>query len=186
VCDSRTPPQFEARLLLEGYEREESLVMVLEGAIQATVKDYEIGAVDNDDEWDSYLELKRADWVEHMRRIGRDEQLSVGEELAATNRLKSPPMRYWLAYDDDGAASGFFSSWEGVDGVAQVEDLSVLEERRHRGIATALLAHCVADCRTLGAGPVVIVSDPTDTPKRMYAAMGWQPVGVKRNYIRHL
>ena len=32
------------------------------------------------------------------------------------------------------------------------------------------------------AGPVVIVCDPSDTPERMYAAMGFQPVAMKRSY----
>lgn len=57
---------------------------------------------------------------------------------------------------------------------------------RHRGLATALIHHCVAEARREGAGPVVIVADPTDTPKRMYAAMGFRPVAVKRDYLKRL
>ncbi len=53
---------------------------------------------------------------------------------------------------------------------------------RHRGLATALIDHCVADRRAHGAGPVVIVADPTDTPKRMYAALGFRPVAIKRSW----
>ena len=50
-------------------------------------------------------------------------------------------------------------------------------------LATTLLHHGVADCRAHGAGPVAIVSDPKDTPKHMYAAMGWRPVAIKRAYL---
>jgi predicted N-acetyltransferase YhbS len=53
---------------------------------------------------------------------------------------------------------------------------------RHRGLATALIHHCVRRCREAGAGPVVIVADPDDTPKHMYAAMGFRPVATKRDY----
>ena len=44
-----------------------------------------------------------------------------------------------------------------------------------RGIATALIAHAVGDARNRGAGPVLIGADPDDTPKHMYAAMGFRP-----------
>jgi predicted N-acetyltransferase YhbS len=66
--------------------------------------------------------------------------------------------------------------------MAQVEDLFVDEAYRHRGLATSLIHHCVRKRREAGAGPVVIVADPTDTPKRMYAAMGFAPVAVSRGY----
>jgi hypothetical protein len=42
----------------------------------------------------------------------------------------------------------------------------------------------VADARSHGAGPIVIVADPTDTPKQIYARMGWRPIAVKREYRR--
>ncbi len=99
--------------------------------------------------------------------------------------MKSPPVRYWLAYVD-GEPRGYFNSWAGIDGVGQVESLFVQAEYRHRGLATALIHHCVADARAHGAGPVVIVADASDTPKRMYAAMGFRPVAVKREYLKTL
>ena len=86
----------------------------------------------------------------------------------------------------DGVAVGYCTSWDGVDVVGQVEDLFTHPDFRHRGIATALLHHCVADCRAQGAGPVIIVADPKDTPKNMYAAMGWKPVAVKRGYWKEV
>jgi hypothetical protein len=58
--------------------------------------------------------------------------------------------------------------------------------RSHRGLATALIHPCVADARSKGAGPVVIAADPTDTPKHMYAAMGFRPVAVYSHYLKRL
>ena len=86
----------------------------------------------------------------------------------------------------DGEPRGFFSSWEGTAGVGQVEDLFVEDGWRHRGLATALLHHTVADARAAGAGPIAIIADATDTPKTMYAAMGFRPVATVRKYTRHL
>jgi GNAT superfamily N-acetyltransferase len=105
----------------------------------------------------------------------------VGDRLALVARLKTPPDRKWLAYVD-GAARGMASAWE-MDGVGQVEDVFVEPRSRHRGIATALIHHCVADCRARGAGAVVIVADAADTPQTMYAAMGFRPVATKRRYV---
>ena len=107
----------------------------------------------------------------------------MSEALAATQRLKSPPIRVFLAYIA-GEPVGYFNAWEGIDGVGQVENLFVHPSYRHRGVATALIAHCVDDARAHGGGPVVIVSDPTDTPKQMYVALGFRPVALKRGSLK--
>ena len=181
--DYRTPPPFEARLLLDGYERSDALVLLLEGDLRGEPKPHDIRPIDDDAGWQAHSTLQSLDWAESRQKQGRDPEPAVGESIARANRLKSPPVRYWLVYDD-GAPRGFFSSWGGIAGVGQVESLFLQGEYRHRGLATALLHHCVADARKHGAGPVVIVADPTDTPKQMYAAMGWRPVALQREYKR--
>jgi ribosomal-protein-alanine N-acetyltransferase len=98
-----------------------------------------------------------------------------------SNRLKCPPVQYLLAYDD-GLAVGHCNFWEGLHGIGQVEDLFVHPSHRHQGIATALLSECVAGARARGSGPIVIVADPNDTPKAMYATFGWQPLAVCHQY----
>ena len=80
--------------------------------------------------------------------------------------------------------AGFFSSWCAPNGIGIVEDLFTRREYRHRGIATALIAHCVADARERGAGPVAISARVDDTPKHMYAALGFHPTGISRAYIK--
>jgi ribosomal protein S18 acetylase RimI-like enzyme len=185
LCDSRTPPPFEARLLLDGYKRDDGLVFVLTGELNANPQPCDIRLIQDDAGWSAYADLKRGDWLEQRERISVDEPTSMGDQMAAVNRLKCPPVRYWLAYDD-GRPVGFFSSWSGIDGLGQVEGLFVHPDYRKRGIATTLIAHCVADCRANGADRVVIVADPTDTPKTLYAAMGWVPVAAKHNYLKRL
>jgi predicted GNAT family acetyltransferase len=68
--------------------------------------------------------------------------------------------------------------------MGQVENLFTHPDDRHRGLATALIVRCVNDCRERGAGPVLIVADPADTPMRMYAAMGFRPVALTRAWRR--
>jgi GNAT superfamily N-acetyltransferase len=185
VLDSETPPEVEARLVLDGYDDvEASLLMLLEGDLRAATRPCEIRAVASDADWTAYARLKRLDWAERAARLGLGPLPEVAEGLIATYRAKAPPLRYWLACVD-GAPRGFFSSWEGPDGVGQVEDLFVEAAFRHHGLATALLHHTVADARAAGAGAIAIVADATDTPKRMYAAMGFREVAVVRKYTRH-
>ncbi|MDP3769223.1 MAG: GNAT family N-acetyltransferase [Dehalococcoidia bacterium] len=113
------------------------------------------------------------------------EGAEVGRAMFRSWQAKSPPVRVWLAFVD-GEPAAYCSSWEGVDGVGQVEALFTHPEYRHRGLATALLLHCVADCRAHGAGPVVIVCDPEDTPKQMYAALGFRPVAIRRSWWKQV
>ncbi len=183
--DFLTPPAFEARLQLDGYQSSQALLMLLEGDVRGVPKPCNIRTVDNDGTWDAFRALHEHDWDEHAARTGVGGVETVGLNLAQTQQRKSPPARNWLAYAD-GEARGYFNSWEGIDGVGQVENLFVQIDYRHRGVATALIHHCVADARAHGAGPVVIVADASDTPKHMYAAMGFRPVAVKRSYVKTL
>ena len=94
-------------------------------------------------------------------------------------------MAYFMADGRDQPAADF-SSGAGIDGVGQVEDLFTLQKFRKRGIARALIHHCVAGARAKGAGPVIIAADPKDTPKRIYAGMGFRPMAVQSHYTKHL
>jgi len=183
--DFRTPPAFVARLLLDGYERRDSLVMVLDRDLDARPSDIEIRPVQTEDDWRKYAALKKLDWLEHERRIKNSSEPAVGDALYAVARLKQPPVQYWFACLK-GRPLAYFNSWAGIDGVGQVEDLFTHPKFRHRGLATALIHHCVLECRRNDAGPVVIVADPTDTPKEIYAAMGFRPVAVYSHYLKRL
>ena len=183
--DFRTSPEFEARLALEGYERRDSLVMLLEGELTGAPRPHDIRPVESEADWQAYASLHETDWREYADKIPGGADMAVAEQMVRTRRAKSPPVRYWLPYVD-GEPRAYLASWEGENGVGQVEDLFAHREFRRRGLATALIHHCVADCRARGAGPVIIVGDTADTPKRMYAAMGFRPVAVSRCYWKEL
>lgn len=183
--DFRTPPAFAARLALEGYERRDALVLLLEGDLHGPKPEHEIRPLHSETDWQDYAALKELDWHEHEQRIKKPPEPKVGEALFAVARLKQPPVQYWFACLN-GRARAYFNSWVGEGGIGQVEDLFTHPDFRHRGLATALIHHCVADCRSKGAGPVVIAADPTDTPKTMYAAMGFLPIAVYTHYLKKL
>jgi len=184
-CDFTTPPEFEARLLLDGFVMRDNLVSVLEGALIGEAKLFDVRAVESDGDWRMFDGLHALDWRESRERLGQAELPEVGAAMARTRRAKCPPSRYYLGFVD-GSPRGYFSTLPGNGDMAQVEDLFVDPAFRHRGLATTLIHHCVRACRAAGAGPVVIVADPTDTPKHMYAAMGFRPVAVKRDYWKNV
>lgn len=179
--DFTTPPEFEARLAHEGYQPNDALVMLLEGELIGGAKPHDIRLVESAAGWEAYGGLNEMSWREYVEQADRPEDVSLALAMLESKRAKSPPARYWVAYVD-GEPRSCFTSWGGIAGVGQVEDLFTHPNFRHRGLATALIQRCVADCREQGAGPVVIVCDPSDTPKQMYAAMGFRPVAIKRSY----
>ena len=184
-CDFTTPPAFESRLNLDGFHRRDFLVMLLEGEPQGRAATADIRPCADDGAWAGFTALKVADWRELAGRLALPADDEVGENLARAGRRRAPAVRYWLAFDG-GEPCGFLCSWEGVDGVGQVEDLYVRPSSRGRGIAAALLHHGIVDCRRHGAQAVVIVADADDTPKAAYARMGWAPVAIKREYVRRV
>ncbi len=184
--DYRTPPEFVARLLLDGgYERSDSLISVLEGELRSEAPTCDIRPMNSDADWEAFWELMFMDWVDHHERIKRPVKEEVARRMWQAKRLKTPPVRYWLAYEGKKAVA-YLNSWEGVGDLGQVEDLFVHPEYRKRGIATSLLHHCVAQCRANGAGPIVIAADPTDTPKNIYARLGFRPVAWLSKYLKQL
>jgi len=184
-CDFTTAPALERRLEREGFVRRDFLVMLLEGEPRLRAGAPEIRACVDAGAWAAFSALKTADWRELAARIGLPPNDAVGEGLARASRLRTPPVRYWLAFEG-GAPCGFVSSWEGAGGVGQVEDLYVRPDARGRGVAAALLRHGIADCRQHGARAVVIVADADDTPKSAYARIGFVPVAIKREYVRRV
>jgi len=178
--DPWTPPAFEARLVLEGFAFEDELELLLESdlALEDEPPAVEIRCVDSDADWAVVRRLARLDHEETaLRRLHPVWDEDVTTEMVATKRAKAPDLRFWLARSD-GVDCAFLSSWPGANGVGKVEDLFTHPDFRHRGIATALIAHCVGDARARGAGPVLIGALLNDTPMHMYAAMGFRPFCV--------
>ena len=183
--DFTTPPALEARLTLAGYERIDTLVMLLEGELAIQAMPHEVREVTDEAGWEAYTALHDTDWREYKDRIPGSFDEKTAEQVMRSRRSQSPPVRHWLACLD-GQARAYLSSWGGVDGVGSVEDVFTHPDFRHRGLATALIHHGVSEARREGAGPIVIGADTTDTPKRMYAALGFRPVAVKRDYLKRL
>ena len=95
--DFATPPAFEARLLLDGYQAREFLVMVLGGEWQGRAGAADIRPCTDAEAWAAYDALKRDDWRESAERLGL-QQGGVGTQMIDSQRRRCPPARYWLAW----------------------------------------------------------------------------------------
>jgi GNAT superfamily N-acetyltransferase len=168
------PPSLEARLALLGWECEEGLLMVLEDDGPQRTSEVVLRQVESEADWTDYLSLKlsdeKAEWVRNL-----------GQEWVAHLRRKAPRVRIWLA-SHEGSPVGYFSEFvEG--GLGLLEDLYVHPRRRLRGVASALVSHCVRQARARGAQAVFLTARAADTPKVMYAKMGFRPAALTRHWL---
>jgi len=180
-----TPAPFVARLALEGYVGEPTLQGLLTGDLLGPAPvEHDIRRVDSAEDWTHLDALVRADHVETNTRSGNARLTEeVTRQMQAVRRLAAPEVQFFLLWDE-GEPVAFFSSWPGTGGLGMVEDLFTLPSHRGRGIARSLIHHCVADARARGADAVLIGSIPSDTPKHMYAAMGFETACLTWEWVR--
>ncbi len=185
-ADPLTPPAFEARLALEDFALEIELELLLEGELRAEPRSLELRPAESEADWEAVHGLTLLDHEEETKRQGREpygESVTAG--MVARRRAKGPALTTWLARED-GVDCAFLSSWPGTSGVGKVEDLFTHPRFRRRGIATALIVRGVADCRRRGADAVLIGARPDDTPKDLYAELGFRPFCVNRAWLKRI
>lgn len=180
-----TPPACAARLTLGEWQVGEYVQLLLEGDLPVRSQAADIRPVQDDADWAAYRSLEDAEWKESVDKQRKPFDPTLTAEFVASKRAKCPAARHWIAYAG-GVACAYGSSWSGRSGVGIVEDLFTHPAYRHRGMATAIIAHGVAAARREGAGPIVIGAAVDDTPKHMYAALGFRPLLVTRTYTRVL
>jgi GNAT superfamily N-acetyltransferase len=167
-----TPAAVEARLLQEGYTVSIEIVMATEGPIGGRPASVDIRLLEGEAGWGDLERLMAAD----------EGNNDGGVETYRLARRRGDAFAWYLAYVD-GEPVGHFSE-RTRDGIGYLEDLMVLPKYRLRGIATALVQRCAESARADGARIVFLPADAIDTPKLMYARMGFEPVYVFRNYVK--
>ena len=182
VVDPLTPPAVAARLALDDYrELTPTIQMVLEGPLRAAPPAVDLRPVTSDADWRSLAALLAADHAEGARTGGPLPD-HVTEGMLASYRAKVPAYQFYLArIDGDDCAYGAAVRCPGDIGM--VEDLFTLPSRRRGGIASAIIERAVADLRRLDAGPILIGAHAGEAPKRLYAALGFAPICVTREYF---
>ena len=149
--------------------------MALDGPVRGRAADVRITALASAADWNAWRRLKSQDprtpWF-----------AGIADEWIAHIRSRQPAVSYFGAFDGADLL-GFFSVFA-HDGVGYLEDLLVAPAARKRGVATALVAHCVAAARGNGAHTIFLPAAHDDTPKRMYVKMGFAPIGTAWSWLR--
>jgi GNAT superfamily N-acetyltransferase len=185
VVDPLTPPEFVARLALDDYsELTPTIQLVLDGALRGEPRPLDIRPALDDEDWLVIEGLLAEDHGEGARSHGRTLPAEVTRAMVASFRKKAPACSFFVGrVGRVDCAYGAAVLCE--DGVGMVEDLFTLAPYRRRGVATALIAHLVAHLRARGATAIAIGAHADREPKRLYAALGFSPVCLTREYLVH-
>ncbi len=179
-------PALAAGLAFEDYVPDPTLQGLLVGPLAGPApRACDIRPVAKEVDWAALDQLVRLDHVEKDKKIGKERRAeAVTAGIQAIRRSNAEAIRFFLAWSE-GEAVAYFSAWPGpgsaatlapgVGRVGVVEDLYTRPDHRGRGLARALIHHCVADARARGADAVLIGAEVDDTPKAIYAAMGFAP-----------
>jgi GNAT superfamily N-acetyltransferase len=87
---------------------------------------------------------------------------------------------YLVAWDGDDPVGHAHVAWEGTDsGAPEVQDVFVLERRRRRGVATALMAHAERLAAARGHDRISIGHGTENVAaQRLYERLGYRDAGV--------
>ena len=125
----------------------------------------------------------RIDQLEEDWRAGRPGRPAESTEQSITLR-RSLTGATWFLAERAGVPVGAIAGWLDPGATGVIEDVFVHPDHRGHGIATAMIAALTGRLRTQGARTVVIAATADDTPKHLYAGLGFRPFAVTRSYVR--
>lgn len=186
VVDPLTPAHVAARLALDEYrELTPTIQLVLDGPLRSVLRPLDLRPVATEEDWETLEALVRHDHTEAGRAQTHAMPPEVTRGIVASYRKKAPSYQFFLARVD-GVDCAYGAGVLIPNGMGMVEDLFTLPAFRKRGIATTLIARAIAHARQQGADQILIGALATAEPKRLYARLGFEPVCVTRQYIKHL
>ncbi len=180
--DALTPPGFVARLPLEDFVEQPAVVlMTLEGPVAAgaPAQRLDIREVASAADWEDFRRLHRLDCA----RAGGPLSDEVVEGLFHGLRQKSGAGRFFLGCLD-GRPCGYAAAITAPGGFGMVDEVFTLPAQRRRGVATAMIAHCVATLRADGAGVAFLTALASEHPKKLYARLGFRPAMLARRWVK--
>ncbi|SCG35310.1 [SSU ribosomal protein S18P]-alanine acetyltransferase [Micromonospora echinaurantiaca] len=92
---------------------------------------------------------------------------------------------YLVARDDDGALLGYAGLTAVLPDEAWVQNIAVRRDAQRRGIGRLLLEALLAEAARLGVRSTLLEVSADNAPaQRLYAAYGFEPIGVRRGYYQ--
>jgi ribosomal protein S18 acetylase RimI-like enzyme len=84
----------------------------------------------------------------------------------------------------DRSEIGSFCALFREDGVAQIDEVTTVQQYRRRGLARAVVVGALRAALDSGVELVFLVADESDWPMRWYQRLGFEPVGRRYELIR--
>lgn len=181
--DGFTPDAFLARLALDGYqERPVTIQMALLGRPADLGTAIDLHPVVSDLDWRELQRLMELDYAEGRKTGDLELSPEFVSSAVAAYRSKGAAYQYNLVIrDGEVVAYGAFAI--APNGVGMIEDLFTLPSARRRGVATAVIAAFVDRLQALGGHTIFLGALASETPKRLYARLGFHPVGLARTWV---
>ena len=183
-ADCLTDPGVEAALALAGFAvRSTTIEMVASGAVTSphSPPAVTLRAV-NGENWGELVALVRLDHAEGRRTLSSN--ASVGAGLLDGMRRKLDGCRFWLL-EVDGAAMGYGITARCPNGLGLIESLFTLPAHRGRGLMSAFIVEAARRLRDEGCAEIFLDAHADDTPKQLYARLGFAPVALNRTWVRN-
>ena len=158
-------------LIARGYARRGLVAMVCEPG----------GRLDPDAREVPYEELKPFRYEVHMEQLSPPDPDVADQVGRVHDRTGALTGERWLVIDVDGEPAGHCIIYS-HDGLAQIEDVGVLQRFRGRGLARRLIGHALALAAD-GHDAVLILGETGDWPAEFYARLGFQPVEERADFL---
>lgn len=181
-ADALTPPGIEAALALAGFRAETLLIEMLaeDVALPFPVPPVELVAV-GEAEWPRLAALVEADHREGKRTGTYDAAVAAG--LLDGMRRRLGPCDYWLL-TEGGVDLGYGMTAVCPNGLGLIENLFTLPAHRGRGLMSGFIVEAARRLKAAGCDAVFLDAHANDTPKLLYARLGFRPVAVARTWVK--
>src|SRR3954452_20222061 len=115
---------------------------------------------------------------------GRRDAEARRQIVAFTERMAAVGRTRLFAARGDRDEIGSFCALFHEDGVAQIDEVTTVEQYRRRGLARAVVVGALNASLDAGAELTFLVADEGDWPMRWYERLGFEPLGRRYELIR--
>jgi predicted GNAT family acetyltransferase len=182
--DALTDPAVEAALALADFRAESTLIEMIAREVVAPqpVPEITLREVGPGD-WEALTALVEVDLREGKRTGEHDQGVAAGLLDGMRRRLGS--CSYWLLVK--GATPvGYGMTALCPNGLGLIENLFTLPEHRGRGLMSGFIVEAARRLYVAGCDAVFLDAHAHDTPKRLYARLGFAPIAVTRTWVKRV
>ena len=126
--------------------------------------------------------------ADHVAQVAELEKICFGTEAWSERSVASEltnSLSLWLVAEEEGNVWGYVGSQTVMD-ETDMMNIAVHPEHRKQGIAAALVNNLVDALKTRGSHSLMLeVRASNDPARKLYDKLGFQQVGLRKNYYRN-